>query len=380
MNATRKILYISPVADRGGAETLLLEILRYQNREVYEPLVGFLRTGPFVKEVERLGVRTVLFPTTRFRDLLAAGRAIRSIRSFLRQERVGLVFGNMAMGHLYGGLAALGTETQAVWFQHGIPDGFLGVDLVAARVPSKVIFVYTEAARRAQARFGPAGHIVIMPGCVDIVRFDPATVGRGLIREELGIGAGDAVVACVARLQRWKGQSLFLRMAALVNASFPQTHFLVVGGALFGLEPDYARNLEQEARHLLPSAHVHFLGHRHDLPEILSDVDVLVHCPLTPEPFGLVILEAMAMRVPVVATRAGGPESIVAHGETGVLVAPGDPTALAVAVEELLQHEEKREVMGRAGRRRVEDLFSAERIVQRIEANLQRVSEDGIRG
>jgi glycosyltransferase involved in cell wall biosynthesis len=286
---------------------------------------------------------------------------------------VGLVFGNMAMGHLYGGLAAMGTETRAVWFQHGVPDDFSGVDFVAARVPSRVIFMYTEAARRAQARFHARAQLVPIPGCVDLARFDPLAVRKGVLRQELGIEPDGLLVACVARLQRWKGQSLFLRAAVLVHASCPRTHFLVVGGTLFGLEQDYARQLEQEGARLLPAGRVHFLGHRPDLPEILADVDVLVHCPVTPEPFGLVVLEAMAMQVPVVATRAGGPMEIVNHGETGTLVPPGDASALAAAVLGLLKNKSNRMAMGGAARRRVHERFSAENMVRQLERHFEQV-------
>jgi glycosyltransferase involved in cell wall biosynthesis len=366
-----RVLYLSPVGERGGAEAMLLQILKYQNRDVFEPLTGFLHDGPLIEEVESLGVPTVLFPATRFRRILTTVRTIRSIRSFLRQERIGLVFGNMAMAHLYGGLAALGTDTQAVWFQHGLPNILSGVDYAAARVPSKLIFVYTEAARRAEARFHPRSRIVPIRGSVDLARFDPMKVSSHALRQELGIEKDALLVACVARLQRWKGQSLFLAAAALVRSSFPTAQFVVVGGTLFDLDKGYARDLVEEAAQVLPPGMVHFLGHRSDLPDILADVDVLVHCPLTPEPFGLVILEAMAMQVPVVATLGGGPDEIVTDGETGVLVAPRDAAALADAIGEVLSDPVGRKAMGVAARRRVEAQFSAEATIREIEGHLE---------
>jgi glycosyltransferase involved in cell wall biosynthesis len=147
----------------------------------------------------------------------------------------------------------------------------------------------------------------------------------------------------------------------------------VVGGTLFGLEQDYEHELKQEGARLLPAGSVHFLGHRPDLPEILADVDVLVHCPLTPEPFGLVLLEAMAMQVPVVATHAGGPKEIVNHGETGNLVPPGDTSALAAAILRLLENKSNRMTMGGAARRRVHERFSAESMVRQLERYFEQV-------
>lgn len=374
---TTKVLYLSPVAERGGAEVVLLNLLRYQDRAAFEPVVGFLENGPLIEEVRQLGVRTIVFPSSRFRYLHTTFRAIRSIRRFLREERIALVLSNMAMGHMYGGLAAMGTRTHAIWFQHGVPRSFIGIDFAASRIPSKAIFVYTDDARRAQARFHPAGQIILMPGGVDLTRFNPSNVPKGVVRRELGIDADTLLVACVARLQRWKGQSLFLRAASAVHSVLPKAHFLVVGGTLFGLEPDYAMQLQEEAARLLPIGSVHFLGHRDDLPEILADVDVLVHCPVTPEPFGFVILEAMAMQVPVVATRGGGPEEIVRDDETGLLVSPGESDALAAAVLRSLRNSAQRQLMGLAARRRAEELFSIEAMVRRMEESYRRVLGKG---
>lgn len=377
MKSKERVLYISPVGERGGAETVLLNILKYHNRVRYEPAVGFLRTGPLVEEVKRLGVRTVAFPTTRFRNLLTTARVIRSIRAFIREEDVGLVFGNMPMGHLYGGLAAIGSRTAAIWFLHGIPDRVSLVDFAAARIPAKVVFVFTEAAGRAVARLHPAAEVVVVPGCVDLARFDPLTVPNGLLRQELEIDRDGLIVAHVARLQRWKGQSLFLQAAALVHRSLPRCHFVLVGGSLFGLEQSYAEEIRQEASQMLPSRNVHFLGHRHDLPQILADVDLLVHCPLTREPFGLDALEAMAMGVPVVGTRTGNTDEVVAPGETGALVPPGDPVALANAIREVLSDPIRRTAMGQAARRRAEDRYSAEQMVRRLESVYDRVLSNG---
>jgi glycosyltransferase involved in cell wall biosynthesis len=112
---------------------------------------------------------------------------------------------------------------------------------------------------------------------------------------------------------------------------------------------------------------VHFLGHRDDVPEILAALDVLVHVPSAPEPFGRVVAEAMAVGKPVVAARAGGLPEIVEHEVTGLLVPPGDPSACAAAVLRLLADPALRARLGTAGRRRAEERFDpaahAERVV-----------------
>lgn len=366
-----KILFISPVGERGGAEAALLNTLRFADRQRFCPLVAVLKDGPLADEVRRLGVRAVVIPTDRFRQLGSTVRAIRALRRLIKHEGVGLVFGNMPMGHVFGALAAVGTGAKAVWFEQGVPDRPDLIGRLASRLPAETIFVSSEAARRAQARLSPKRRIRVVTLGVDLGRFNPDSIPRGRVHRELNLDCASPVVACVARLQRWKGQTLFLQVAAHVAAGHREAHFVLVGGTLFGLEEAYARELRQEAARLLPASHVHFLGHRDDLPEILADVDIVVHSPALPEPFGLVLLEAMAMRVPVVATNAGGPAEIVVDGETGYLVPPGDVEGLAHAITSLLDDPKLRKTMGGAGRERVQARFTAERMVREIEAALE---------
>jgi glycosyltransferase involved in cell wall biosynthesis len=133
----------------------------------------------------------------------------------------------------------------------------------------------------------------------------------------------------VGRLTQWKGQDLFLRAFA---RAFPDSseRAVVVGGALFGEAEDaYAQELRRLALALGIDRRVEFRGHRQDVWDELSRLDVLVHASITPEPFGQVILEGMAAGVPVIAAGAGGPVEILQDDVTGVLYRPADERALA---------------------------------------------------
>ncbi|HVZ23538.1 MAG TPA: glycosyltransferase [Vicinamibacterales bacterium] len=366
------MLYVSPVGERGGAETVLLNLLRFQDRLHFNPIVCFLKAGPIVEEARLIVNDVFVYPTARLRNVSSLS-AIRAIRRLICARRIDIVFGNMTMGHVYGGLAAVGTGARAVWFDHGVlrqPDA---VDHIAARVPAAATFATSARASRARAAFSRKPPVQVVPAGIDVDTYDSTRYERGSIRRALGIDAIVPVVACVARLQRWKGHSLFLQAAALIHRDCPEAHFLIAGGALFGLEERYADELRREARTRLPDGHVHFLGHRDDVPAVLADVDVLVHCPVEPEPFGLVVVEAMAMGVPVVSVRGSGPEEIVGHEQTGILVAPGDAAALSGAASALLRDPERRQAMGRAGRCRACERYSARRMVKDIESELQRL-------
>jgi glycosyltransferase involved in cell wall biosynthesis len=138
----------------------------------------------------------------------------------------------------------------------------------------------------------------------------------------------------VGRLAPWKGQDLFLRAFA---RAFPNgdERATVVGDALFG-EDEFARGLPRLADALGIAHRVELRGHRADVWDELSRIDVLVHASVTPEPFGQVILEGMAAGVPVIAARAGGPAEILRHDETGVLYECADTAGMATAMRRML--------------------------------------------
>ncbi len=169
------------------------------------------------------------------------------------------------------------------------------------------------------------------------------------------------------RLQRWKGVHVFLDAAAKVARSYAHVCFVVIGGALFDLEKHYPLQLHQQVERLKLSEVVRFLGFRADVLRFYAAADIVVHSSIDSEPFGMVLLEAMACGKPVIASNAGGPREIVDSGVTGLLVPPGDAEHLAQAILALLRDPERRLRMGQAGAARVRELFSAERMVRQLE-------------
>jgi glycosyltransferase involved in cell wall biosynthesis len=223
---------------------------------------------------------------------------------------------------------------------------------------------------------------VVYPG-TDIRRFTPEAWADAAVkaRSSLDLLNSDIVFGVVGRLQRWKGQHVFLEAAAIVARAHASARFLIVGDTLFGLEPEYAGELREQVRRLGIEPLVRFTGLRDDIPAILRGMDVLVHTSIQPEPFGLVITEAMAMQRAIIATDAGGPQETVVNRETGILVPPGDVGALARAMDTLARDPELRERLGKAGRPRVEQfsdvamMAGLEEILERIARGLEVVSK-----
>jgi len=198
---------------------------------------------------------------------------------------------------------------------------------------------------------------------VDVAAFEDAD-GQ-LARRQLGLSAGDIVVGCVGRLVPWKGQHVFLRAIGEVVKDQPTLRVLVVGSPE-AQSAGYARELKRLACELEIDDRVCWTGFRNDLPAVLGAMDIMVHASVEPEPFGRVIIEAMATGTPVVAANGGAVPEIVRDGETGLLVPPGDHQAMAEAVRRMIASPMDRSRLAEAARRDVRERFTAERYVQGI--------------
>jgi glycosyltransferase involved in cell wall biosynthesis len=200
---------------------------------------------------------------------------------------------------------------------------------------------------------------------------DPAEV-----KVELGFDPDTPVVAVIGRLDRWKGQGYFLRAMQQVVREVPEARALVVGDP----EPyclDYYEELQSVAESPELAGKVVFTGYREDTPRLMRGTEVLVHSSSEPEPFGRVIIEGMAMGLPVVATAAGAVPEIVADEVSGVLVPPRDPAAMSDAVIGLLRDAPRRSAMGQKGKERVEELFTVRQYVAGVEQVYRRVLGEG---
>jgi glycosyltransferase involved in cell wall biosynthesis len=210
---------------------------------------------------------------------------------------------------------------------------------------------------------------------VDPARFRPARPAAE-VRESLCLEDGLVLLAMVAHFTRWKGHLLFLEvMARLVEARLPVAG-LIVGGSIYRTEGHRAYEAEVHARcrALGLAGRVRFAGFQENVADFLNAADILVHPPTLPEPFGRVVIEAMALGRPVVAAAAGGILEIVESGVTGLLIPPGDAGAFAAALRPLIEDAALRAALGRRGRARVAKHFDPARHVARIERLYQEIA------
>jgi glycosyltransferase involved in cell wall biosynthesis len=196
---------------------------------------------------------------------------------------------------------------------------------------------------------------------IDLPRWDPR-LGGGSVRSELGLTPDTPVIACAARLFRGKGQDQLIRALPAVRREFPDVRLLIIGrDDRQAMRTSFTEELKGLARELAVSDSVVFTGQRSDMPAVMAAADLFA-LPSDEEPFGLVFAEAMAMKKPVVALDNGGTPEVVDDGKTGLLSARGDAAALASNILTLLRDSALRARMGEAGRRVVEQRFTAARM------------------
>ena len=325
-----KVLLLMPLAEqRGGQESMLMELLRHGKPEDVTWTVAFFEDGPLVREARALGIEATVVSSGRLRE---TARFVRTVAAVARlASDTDVVLSWMPKAHLYGGPAAAIARKPAIWVQPGMPSNRAWMDRAVTLLPAAGVLTVSSASDAAQRAIRPARRTTLVYPGIDLRRFDSEAVpDLAEARASLNLDRDVPIVGMVARLQRWKGVHLLIEALPQVRASFPDTIALIVGGAHFA-EPEYEAHLKALASRLGVGQDVVFAGLRSDIPVWLSAMNVVAH-PAANEPFGLAVVEAMALGKPVVASDSGGPLEIIEHGESGLLFRTGDARDLAAGL------------------------------------------------
>ncbi len=213
--------------------------------------------------------------------------------------------------------------------------------------------------------FSNNGRTEIVYNGIDLARFDTEIDGEK-IRSMFGIGKDTNLIGTIGHFSPLKGfEELLWAIAEVIGEGF-NIKLAIVGETIYSNSEGYKKNLLSLLDSLGLKDRIIFAGFREDIPELLASFDIFV-LPSRSEGFGRVNLEAMAMRKPVISTKVGGIPEVVVDGVTGILVPPGNSKALFHAIMRLLNNPPLRESMGREGRRRVEENFTLQAHVQKIE-------------
>jgi glycosyltransferase involved in cell wall biosynthesis len=350
---------------RGGTERQFVRLVRGIDRNQFDILIACLqRCGPLLSDVESLGVSILEFPIDSLYNFKAAKRFVQLVR-FLRREQIQIVHTfdfyssvfAVPAARLAGVPVVLASRRELLnlrtpWQQLAIR--------VACRLATGVV-VNSRAVGHDMAclESGTRRKIDILPNCIDLDEFEQK-LSPGEIRRELGLSPKSILIGALGNLRPEKDLETFLQAARSILDVIPSAEFLVIGDGTAG------NQLKSLANDLHLSESVHFLGERPDVPDLLASLDILVLSSYT-ESFPNAILEAMTMGKPVVATNVGGIPELVEEGQTGLLVPPRDPKAIADCVLSLCRDSARRVQMGRAARVRVESNFTVQAVTAQLE-------------
>jgi glycosyltransferase involved in cell wall biosynthesis len=362
--ACPRIGVVMPLAQkRGGAEAALqhfLDGLRGQSQAHVS--LCFLESGPMVDWAIERGYAATALEAGRLRELPKWSRSVRQLRAWLVQNDIQVVLSWMPKAHLYAGPAAWLARVPALWWQHGLPAR-RSLDMLVSLVPARRIIGCSHAAVQAQRRLsGRRAELVTVHPGVDLERLERADHSR-VGRRALGLPEDALVIGIVARLEPWKGIDVLMHAFAGLLRERRDLHLLVVGGE-HPLQAAYAAELQRLPERLGVQQHVTLCGHQSDAAQWMCEMDIVVSASRG-EPFGMVIVEAMALGKAVVATRSGGAPEIVSDDVDGLLVAPGDVADLTRVLAELTRCPQLRARLGSAARQRARH-FSTARFVTEV--------------
>lgn len=374
-----RVAVVIEALGRGGAERLLVDTARLLDRSRFALRVYTLFS---VRRDYAEALRALAVPEDGL-DLASPREiptGVRRLRARLREHRAEVVHTHLFSANVVGRVAARLERVPVVSTYHDADyepvvrqanPGLTANKQFALRLldgltslwsRARIVTVSEYVAESVHRRLLiPKSRITVVPNAVDTELFAPGGAGRKAVRVALGLGPAAPVVACVGRMTPQKGQDLLLRAFAEVHLAVPESRLLLVGdGAQRSAHEELARTLGlgEAAR---------FLGVRGDVPDILGAADVLA-LPSRHEGFGLVLTEALACGIPVVATRTGPVPEIVRDGETGRLFEPGDTSGLARELVDLLRNPDERRVMGERGREDAVARFSLPIMMRRLES------------
>lgn len=395
-----RVLYIEKPPFLGGSTIGLYELVRGLDKSEYEPIILFHGPNPYRQQFRDLGLqvltlseaspaaseaissRDVAASLGRFSQGLADGyRAAKQLYAFTRfdlpvarrvahlmkEQAIDLVHHN---NNLPGNRATVVAASLA-----GLPQvchvrmlhrfGF--IEKYLARFVNAFIYMSTAIEQVYRQLGVPAskGHVVF--DAFEATDYETAS-RPSAVRAEFGLTDADCVIANVGRIEWWKGQDYFIQAMAQVTKKQPRAKALIVGSpAPTPRGRAYFQRLQELVKDLNLSDNVIFTGFRHDVSQLMAAADVIVHSSSEPEPFGRVVVEAMMAGRPVVATAAGGVLDIVEDQTTGLLVPIQDPTAMAQAISQLLDDQQRARIMGQRAAARARERFSVNQHVARVQ-------------
>ena len=360
----KNILFLHSSSELYGSDRSLLNITKYINKEKYNVHVILPCDGPLVEEMKKVpGVTVVIYSVAvlRRKHLSPKGifsyfsdysKSVKFIKKYIKENNIDLVDTNTAVV-FPGAVAAKKAKIKSAWHIREIIKNKYENKFISMMMKRYANLIIANSKASGAALKVPESKIRVVYNAVED---KPIVEGT-----HEGI-----VVGMAGRINRWKGQKLFVDAAKLVSEKHPEVKFVIAGEAYTGEE--YLKDeLIEYINNKNLSDTVSLLGQVNDMPGFYSNIDMFVLPSTQPEPFGLVVIEAMNYGLPVVATNHGGPVEIIDEGVDGYLVDWMEASQMAFRIMELVENPEKRNAMGLKGQQKKREKFSVNAMVLNVE-------------
>ena len=379
-----KILFYNHTGTVSGAERVMLLILAGLNPVKFETSVICPAEGELCQLVMELGipVRSIGTLQARFtrrpdhlvRYLISFGKIMLQLRRQVREQQPDLIHANTIRAGLAVTAATFGMRVPVIWHLHDLlprhPLSVLIRAFAALSSRTRPLAVSHAVAKRFRTRWNKwlrsNDGIQVIHNAIDQMRFTQWPLDRWTSRAAMGIGREEFALGVVGQITKRKGQRELIRAFARIASQVPNAVLLVVGAPLFNDDHEYLQELYQLAETLGIAERVIFTGARDDIPTIMQSLDLLV-LSSNAEPFGLVVLEAMAAGTPVLANAVDGVPEIITHSKTGWLVPASDEAAMANALLKLAKDGLLRTELAENATAEVLPRFTAENYFRQIE-------------
>jgi glycosyltransferase involved in cell wall biosynthesis len=376
-----RILQLIGNLEIGGAQEVVRTLATYLQEFGHPVVVCTFKDGPVRPMLEQMGIRVELLPPRQasilgfpayVRDML---RIRRQLREIVEKYRIDVVQTHLlrTLDFLVVTLRWGNPKLLVFWTVHNSNFALRADQLPGHRwllTPKRAAhrFLYQFFARWVNGfiavaedvrpaildTIGPVDKkISVISNGVDVRRYQ-RNGSAPTVRKELGLPQDSRLLTLVATLKHQKGHRVLLEALVPVFKQHPDLHVLLVG------DGDLRAEIMEQVNRFDMAANVHLLGNRSDVPHLLSASDYFV-LPSLWEGLPMALIEAMAAGLPVIATRVSGTQQVMIADQTGILVEPGDPEGLRGAILECLKDSERSRQMGMAGKKRVEEMYSAQK-------------------
>lgn len=335
--ATKRVLLVSPVGEVGGAEHVFLALARHLRSRGFAPFLACMRPGPLEVVAAEQGLEARSFKEHRYRNLLTVRDGISWLVGLARDWKIDLIHSNHT-SHLYGSPAAARVGCPEIWHLHDYPHKLDWVQRWCLWCKSDHVIFTTQKVKSGFGGLAKGPNSVIYPNILEPDLLLARRSNEPDLREKYKLGSAPFVLT-VARMQAHKGHRDLIAALPQVLKGNPELIFAFVGKAGSPEQEVYLRGLKEQSAALGVSNHVRFLGYvpDNDLADLYRQAAMLVH-PARTEGYGLILLEAMIMGLPVIATAAEGPSEIIQNESNGLLVPVGRPEAIAATIVRLMQN------------------------------------------